>query len=214
VPLQALCVEEGRSAPRGDEVSTSFQTSTEQLPGRKLRLAAAGQQQGQVWANVRSLQQNLARNAGGTVQANQSATSLQLTLEHGRVQANVQKYVAQLAGAADGKKDAIGYVAVVNGRVQSADVYGSSALFQSLWPKLLKASAVDALAERQPGVVTTPTAKEVQTFLTAAEAGQRTGVQGANRGVSLRHETAQHLLIETCDPAQSNAVLHRSVIAK
>src|SRR5207302_1203111 len=80
VPIGALCVELGRSFPRGNEISTSFQTSTEQLPSRKLRLAAHSNAQVQVWSNVQALQQNLARTTGGSVQAPLSQTSLQLSL--------------------------------------------------------------------------------------------------------------------------------------
>src|SRR5262249_46383713 len=153
VPIGALCVEQGRSFPRGSEISTSFQTATEQLPSRKLRLAAHRNAQGQVWSNVADLQQNLARNAGGSVQAHQSQTSLQLSLEHPLVQNSIQECLANLHPVIDGKKDVIGFAVVVNGRIQSADVYGSNALFQKLWPKLLKASAVEALAERRPVAV-------------------------------------------------------------
>ena len=214
VPMNALCVESGRSFPRGNELSASFQTSNEQLPGRTLRLAAIGNQQAQVWSNVQALQANLARNVGGSVQAPASATSLQLTLEHPRVQRAVQDYLADLANVANGKNDAIGYAVVINGNIQSADVYASSALFQKLWPKLLKASAVEAIAERQPGARPAPTARDVQAFLAAAEKGQPAAAPNGNRGMSVRLETARQLLIDTCDPAQDFAVLHRSVIAK
>src|SRR5439155_1314060 len=148
-----------------------FQTATEQLPSRKLRLAAHSNAQTQVWSNVQVLQQNLARTTGGSVQAPLSQTSLQLSLEHPRVQQAVQKYIADLAPAIDEKNDAIGYAVVVNGKIQSADVYASNALFQKLWPKLLKASAVDALAERRPGVAAIPDAEAVRAFLADAEKG-------------------------------------------
>lgn len=215
MPIAALCVESGRSGPRGNELRASFQTSTEQLPGRKLRLAAYRQSQAEVWNNVQLLQANLARNAGGSVQAPLSQTSLQLSLEHPRVQGTVQNYLADLAPSIEGKHDVIGYAVVINGKIQSADVYASNALFQKLWPKLLKASAVEAFAERQPGAAANvPSAEVVQTFLADAEEGQAFSVQGGHRGVVVRQETGQSLLFETCDPARANLVLHRSFLAK
>src|SRR5207249_2487567 len=90
VPIAALCVESGRSFPRGDEVSSSFQTATDQLPGRDLKLAAYRGEQQAVWNKVKAMQANLARNVGGTVQAKLSQTSLQLSLEHQRVKEAVQ----------------------------------------------------------------------------------------------------------------------------
>ena len=43
----------------------------------------------------------------------------------------------------------IGYVFAINGKVNSADIYGSNVLFKKLWPKLLKANAIEAIAELQ-----------------------------------------------------------------
>ncbi len=217
LPIAAFCVESGRSVPRANELGTSFQSSTEQLPGRKFRLATISGPdiaQGQVWSNVAALQANLARNVGGSVQVPRQETSLQLTLEHPRVQDAVRKYVADLGQIVDNKDDAIGYVVVVNGKIQSADVYASSSLFQKLWPKLLKAGAVEALAERQPGAAANaPSAETVQAFLAAAEKGSTSRLQ-TNRGLVIRHDTPQHLLFDTCDSARENLVLHRSYLAK
>ena len=41
----------------------------------------------------------------------------------------------------------IGMVVAVNNQIQSADIYASSDLFRELWPKLMRANAVAALAE-------------------------------------------------------------------
>ncbi len=213
-PITALCVEQGRSSPRGSEISTSFQTATEQLPGRDLKLAAYRQSQQDVWSNVRGLQANLARNAGGSVQATQSQTSLQLSLEHQRVQIAVQECVTNLAPTPAGKNDVIGYAVVVNGRIQSADVYASNALFQKLWPKLIRASSVGALAERQPGAFENPTTATVQAFLADAERGEATRVQVNSRSTVIRQQTGQQLLFDTCDPGQQNIVLHRTYLAR
>ena len=214
VPIAALCVEQGRSRPRGNELSASFATSSEQLPGRQLKLAAYRQSQNDLWNNVRIVQENLARNAGGSVQAPLSQTSLQLSLEHQRVQGAVQDYLTKLAPSVEGKNDVIGYAAVVNGKIQSADVYASSAMFRKFWPKLIRASAVEAVAERQPGaVIIAPETEAVQAFLADAEKGQAFRVE-ANRSTVIRHETAQVLLYDTCDPTQQNLVLHRSFLAK
>lgn len=214
-PVTALCVEQGRSRPRAGEISTSFGASTEQLPGRDLRLAAYRQNQNVVWNNVQNLQNKLAQNAGGSVQAPLSKTSLQLSIEHQRVQDAVQDTVAKLAPSIEGKNDVIGFAVVVNGRIQSADVYASNALFQKLWPKLIRSSAVAALADRQPGAVfNTPTKENIQAFLTGAEDAQAVRVQASNRSNVIRQETAQQMRFDTCDPGQQNVVLHRAFLVK
>jgi len=63
LPLSVFCVEAGRCGPRTGEISSSFQTSTEQLPGNKLHLAArVRHNQAEVWGGVQEVQQALARN--------------------------------------------------------------------------------------------------------------------------------------------------------
>jgi hypothetical protein len=213
-PIPALCVEQGRSFPRGNEISTSFSTSTEQLPTRTLKLAARRNSQIDVWNNVQGLQTNLTRNVGNSVHAQQSQTSLQLTLEHPRVQEAIQDHLFKLAPITQDQNDAIGYAVAVNGKIQSVDVYASNAMFQKLWPKLIRASAVEALAERRQGVNgAAPDAEAVQAFLADAEQGQAFRTNG-NRTTTIRQEGPLHVLFDTCDPAQENLVLHRSVLAK
>lgn len=215
VSVGALCVEQGRSTPRRNDMSSgTFQSSTEQLPGRKLRLAAHSNGQGQVWSNVAALQQNLARTTGVALQADNPTSSLQLLVEHPRVQSEVRKYLNDLSNVVDGKDDVIGYAVVVNGKIHSADVYASNDLFRKLWPKLLKSSAVDALAERGAVAGSPLSPDNVKEFLAVAERGTPSRVNGLNRGVTIRHDAPQQVLFETCDPARGNLVLHRSFIAK
>jgi hypothetical protein len=214
--VAAFCVEAGRSGPRGQELSTAFEMATEQLPGKQLNLAARDRHsQADVWQGVQETQQALTRTLGGSVQAPQSQSSLQLTLESPRVHQAVQAYLNELTVAPAGKKNVIGVAVAVNGRIQSAEVYASSDLFLSLWPKLLKASAVAAIAERQPGAAAAPPSREVlQRFLTDAETGQAQQQEMAGRTMLIRQEAGQSLLFDTCDPAHQNLVLHRSVLAR
>lgn len=215
-PLQVFCVEAGRSSPRAGEVSTSFEVASQQLPGRRLNLAARQyRSQAEVWEGVRALQADLARSVGASVQSPLSQTSLQLTLEHPQVERAVGGYVDALFGAAGPDDDVIGVVVAINGRVQSAEVYASSALFRDLWPKLLRANAVAALAERpRAGDVTAPSVEQVRQFLADAEAGTDCRQDRINGTVVLRQEAAGTLLFDTCDPTRANLVIHRSILTK
>lgn len=216
LPLTVFCVEAGRSGPRGQELSTSFQSAAEQLPGKRLNLAARYRRsQLEVWNGVGEVQQALARSVGGSVQSPQSRTSLQLTLENELVQRSIQNYLDELAPVPGRDKDVIGVAVAVNNQIQSADIYASSALFRELWPKLLKANAIAALTERQGGALAAPpTAAAVQKFMKRAEQGEDCQHEVADDTRVLRQEAAQSLLFETCDPARDNLVLHRSFLAK
>jgi hypothetical protein len=209
----AMCVEQGRSFPRGNELSSSFAFATEQLPGRSLRMAAYRQNQNDVWNGVRLMQTKLAQGVGSSVKSPQSQSSLQLTLESPRVQQAIQDYLTDLMPAQGDDADVVGFAVAVNGNIHSADVYGSSELFRTLWPKLLRASAVEALAEKQPRAAAAPTTEVVQAFLVDAEKAPAFR-QATNRTTLIRHESARSLLFDTCDPANANAELHRSVLAK
>ena len=54
--------------------------------------------------------------------------------------------ILQSAGAK--KADIIGFVFAINGKLNSADIYSSNGLFRKMWPKLLRASVTEAIAEK------------------------------------------------------------------
>jgi hypothetical protein len=216
VSLAAFCVEQGRCGPRGTEPREAFALATDQLPGRQLKLAALHQQnQAAVWEGVRQTQVNLARNVGRPVQAPLSASSLQLTLESDPVQESIQGYIRTLSNPPELQTDVIGYAVVVNGKLHSADVYASRALFRKAWPKLLRASAVGALAEGRPaGQFTPPTREEVTRALAAAEKGQASRQRGGGRIDLIVHDSPAAVLLDACDREQGGLVIHRAIITR
>jgi hypothetical protein len=219
VPIAAFCVEQGRSFPRGDELSTSFQVASQQLPTRGLKLAALHQRsQVNLWSGIRQTQEQLTRHLGASVQAPLSNTSLQLTLEHPVVDRAADAYVRKLAGAVNDRDDVLGVVVAIDGDIQAADVYGSTNLFRNLWPKLMRASAVAALAEGAPaeGAIrhAAPTQTAVREFLSNAENGQAFRQPAVGTVQQFRHETERAVLLETCDVGTQKGVVHRCYLAK
>lgn len=175
VPIPSFCVEQGRWSNRGREDATKFDSSNAQVQGKDLKLAINQmRRQDVVWAKCREAQGKLSMNVGKEVQNKQSPTSLQLTLEDKELLGAVEKYVKALTKSLEGKDDVIGLAVAINGKVEGADVYGSAALFRKLWPKLLNASAIDALAELQKDKKFAPaSADTVKAFLTEVEKGKR-----------------------------------------
>jgi hypothetical protein len=217
VPIAAFCVEQGRSFPRGDESSTAFQVASQQLPTRSLKLAALHQRsQVHLWSGIGQTQAQLTRNLGASVQAPLSSTSLQLTLEHPVVDRAADAYVQKLAGAVNDRTDVLGVVVAVNGEIQSVDVYGSTSLFRNLWPKLMRASAVAALAD-QRGNVQAPSAEAVHAFMAQAENSQDFKQQTVGGARLLRQESDNGVLFETFDAGAGGAggrMVHRCYLAK
>lgn len=211
VPLEVFCVEAGRSFPRAGEISTSFAVSNERLPTRALRLAAYQRSQGDVWKNVASLQTMLSRETGGDVRGKLSTTSLQLTLEHPLVQNNAQVFLNRLLRSPDKNDDVLGAVFVINGKVASADVYSSPELFQKFWPKLLKAAAVEAIAEGPRESSIGASVEDVRNFLACDSIDRAFRQDSGGLAHMIRGETRTAYVFDTCT---SGVVMHRSLIAR
>src|ERR1043166_10108274 len=136
MPIAAFCVESGRWSKRGNEVNGEFSSSDNSAATRELKLAAkSANSQQAVWENVSVAQDKLSRNVGRSVNSQVSETSFELSIENSRVKETSAAYINSLAGILKNKSDVIGYVFAINGKVNSADVYASRALFAKLWPK-------------------------------------------------------------------------------
>ncbi len=215
VKIDAFCVESGRWEKRGAEDSSKFTSSNERIVSRDLKIAAnASRSQQEVWAKVEEAQQNLAKGVGGSVQAGPSKSSLQLSLEDRRVVANIDEYVKALSSIPNGRSDVIGFAFAINGRVNSADVYVSNALFKKVWLKNLKATATEAVAESRGVRLAEPVkADAIADFLDDSEKARakERSVGPSSRVVT--REDKDNVLVEAVDE-KSKAVVHRTYLKK
>jgi hypothetical protein len=203
VPLPAFCVE--HTAPRWmarlDGSNSKFAGTTGLASARTLNLAnrLEGSQTG-VWKGVSDSQVRLSISAGVPVQAAESTSSLALSLDAKPVREATEKYLANLADIPQGKSGVIGYVYAINGKIYGADVYGSTALFQKVWPRLIQASATEAFAELQKEKAIPPVTEAlVQAYLADAERG-KTSTQDVGHGVRQRmNNNERNVLFETAE---------------
>ena len=129
--------------------------------------------QGEVWKRVEMAQKQLKDNLKTEVKDAKSVSSLQLSLENKKLLENIDSYIKKLSSCVDGKNDVVGFAFAINGQVNSADVYAANGLFKKLWPKLLKASAVEAVAElKQDKTFPAVTADQVKAFMADAAKGK------------------------------------------
>jgi len=213
VPIASFCVEQGRWSKRGKESSQQFATTTDQVASKELKLAVKYKKaQGEVWDKVAEAQSKLSSNVGTPVAAPQSTSSLQLTLENDRVKASADSYLTALGKVADDAPDAIGLAFAINGKVSAIDTYGSHDLFKKMWPKLLKAAAVEAVANLQKGkIFESPATADVQSAISAAEAGKPSEEKVSKRVKAITRESTESVLFETRDKDVS---IHRNLVAK
>src|SRR5215212_836326 len=216
MPIAAFCVESGRWSKRGNEESASFSSSENMIAGKDLKLAANKQRSQQaVWENVKVAQEKLAVNVVAAAPALNSTSSFELSVEDAKVKETTAAYIKALSGILHNKSDVIGYVFAINGHVNSADVYASRALFAKLWPKLLKASAVEAVAELNKNMEAKPVASEtVHTFLTESEKATAAARQLTPHVKLVTREDDKNIFFETQDRAANDGWVHRNYIRK
>jgi hypothetical protein len=236
VPIASFCVEPGRWSPRRGEDPTRFAIASEAMPSRRALLIMAAppaaadaarpdpreqrtnrgqtdRRQQQVWDSVAKIQADLAGGVGAPIASEQSASSLQLSLEHGRLKEARAAYVAALEEKGLKETEAIGYVAAINGRTVSANVYPSNGLFRKMWAKQLAAVATEAIGEKAGAVAAVPpTIEEVQGFLAAAEQGAAQGRETAAKMFQETRDSAGALYNEARTP--SGRWVHKNYLAK
>lgn len=217
VPIQSFCVEQGRWNNRGKEDGSKFDSSVNNANGKALKQAVnQARNQGEVWQKVREAQQKLQDKVGQSVQNQESPSSLQLTLENKKLLESLDGYTKALAKAVEGKTDVVGYVTVVNGKVDGADIYGSPWLFEKSWPRLLKGCAVDALGEfEKDKKFTAATVEDVKKFLADASAGKKQADKDVSKRVNVQTKEAEKsCLIESCDKDNGGQFIRRNYFAK
>jgi len=214
MPIAAFCVESGRWSKRGSEENASFSSSENSIAGKDLKLAAKRENsQEAVWENVKLAQDKLASNASAP--AIKASSSFELSVENAKVKETTAAYINALSRVLQNKPDVIGYVFAINGHVNSADVYASRGLFVKLWPKLLKASAVEAVAELNKDVEASPIAAEVvETFLADSEKPTAAAKEVTTRVRMVTREDDKNIFFETQDRTQKDAWVHRNYIRK
>ncbi len=216
IPIASFCVEAGRWRKRGSENAAQFGACLAQCPTKDLKMAVRqSKEQQEVWKNVAKAQMQLEKNVGQTVQAPESTSSLQLTLENGKLKETTESYAKKLASIVDDKKDVIGYAVAINGKINSADIYLSHGLFLKVWPMLLQGSAIEAIAEMQKDKkFAAPSIEVVQTFISETSKG-KTSTQDITKRVRLvQHETEKGILFETRDESAKAMPVRLSLIAK
>jgi len=215
LPVNSFCVEQGRWSQRGGENPVAFSGSANALANNGLKYACrAAQSQRLVWMQVQGAQEKLKSALKSDVKDARSATSLQLTLEHKKLQESLAAYVKKLQPALDDKaKDVIGYAVVVNGQVVSADVYANADLFRRLWPKLVLTSAIEAVSEKKEGKRFAPAkAEAVTAFFKEVASGKQTEKKLIQQLKEVQQESAKNVLFETRTPSQG--FIRRSYLAK
>jgi|HubBroStandDraft_6_1064221.scaffolds.fasta_scaffold133668_1 hypothetical protein len=231
IPISAFCVEQGRWSPRNAEDGKTFSVADAAMPSRaakvvmsappapaalpnainQLPLIADGSAQQAMWAEARRIQEKLSSNLKVDVAEPKSPTSLGLSLDNEKLQRAQTAYVTALQPQGEREDDVVGYVFAINGRVNSAAVYASNGLFRKMWPKLLRASAVEAIGAGTEDARPLAT-EDIKGFLKSAEGGRSSERKLTASVTQETRDGAQSLFVET--KRSEGAWVARSYLAR
>jgi hypothetical protein len=215
VALNAFCVEQGRWQPRGKEREQQFSSSKKRLSSKELKIAAKkAKSQEAVWKAVEKEQEKLSRKLGKSVKSKVSDTSLQLTLEDRDLQKESGNYVGAITAKGLAADDVVGYAYAVNGTFNTADIYGSNALFKKMWAKALEAAACEAVAAPEPAKPLNPApgANDIIRQINHAVQGRIDGRFDTKCSSLISREATNGYAFET--RTKKGKVIHINVIQK
>lgn len=157
--IEVFCVEEERSTGPTDR----FQASTLPAPYKVRRSAVFSEDQSAVWGSVDSF------NSAA------SAAPMTKTVQGGLNSEKVQQFVAKnhesLVDKLVSIPNAVGYVVIVRGKPDSAELFGSNQMLKTAGARLLKGLQVQAATDVSLGQK--PDISEVEKFLANAITGSR-----------------------------------------
>jgi hypothetical protein len=216
MPIAAFCVESDRWNKRGNESNATFSSSSNNIATKDLKLAAKrSNSQSEVWENVKVAQAKISSNLSVTVLDESAPSSYEMAVSNSVVVNTGNEYIKALEGIVRNKADVIGYVFAINGHVNSADIYASRPLFLKLWPKLLRSSAVEAIAELNAPQAPAPATNEtVQTFLGDSERAAANAKDVTRRVKLVTREDEKNIFFETQDRSDKDNWVHRNYIRK
>lgn len=216
IPISSFCVEQSRWSKRGREAVDEFQSSDNRVASKKLRLASKeDRSQQEVWQEVVTVQGKLSAQMGRTVNSGVSASSLQLALEDTGVAQSAQDYIDAINKTTKVEKNVIGFVFAINGEINSADVYGNSALFKKMWPKLLEACAIEAISESRGSTQARAIpAQEVSKWMDEVESGKKSNKSVDGDTEFKIKDSQQNILYETYTKDNQEQWIHKNMIKK
>jgi hypothetical protein len=202
--INSFCVEQERWEKRGNEESSSFTSSENMIASKELKMSVRKEQsQEKVWTNVEKIQEKLGENLGEEVKSDKSKSSLQLTLENKRLKMSEEEYFRRLGPVVLKKKDAVGFVFVINGSINSAEVFVTSDLFRRVWGKCVRAGIQEAISVYQDNTrFDNPVPSKIRSFLRNAENGSGTTKKITDKLRVVEKETDSELYFETRSDGQ------------
>lgn len=136
VAVPVYCVEQGRWTLSSGKFYSKGNLGTPRL--RASAQYSAPDSQNEIWSEVGKLNRD--------TKTNSRTQAYQELYDNSDVSKKVSSYEKHMQRIPSMYPDTVGAIIGVGDRIISVDIFASSDIFQNLWPKLLKASAVEAIS--------------------------------------------------------------------
>ena len=218
VALASFCVEQGRWKQRANETVTSFGSNTKMVSSRDLKLAARYEKdQAKVWSKVAEqkshLNNKLSQKNGYAVEVADSTsnTSLQLALESESLEKEKELFYKALENAI-AVPNAMGYAYAINGEIYGVERYNNTALFKSLWEKLLESIIVEAISKEETTTYEQPTKQDVLAYMQAIKKNSKETLKKINSATNFKTvvNTKKGNLLFITEDVEKKDWVHRS----
>jgi hypothetical protein len=167
--LSVYCVEQGRWVNVSDRFSSGKIAGTTSLR----KMAAKKSSQGTIWSKVKEKSDEAA--------VSSDTGAMRAVYNDPGVKQRASAFEKAFSSWATDQKDMVGIAAAIDGRVVSADLFYDRTLLQALFPKLLRATAIDAVTSTAPSS-TSPIENEVRKFLQEGFGASRTKTENPGMG--------------------------------
>ena len=224
IPLKSFCVEQSRWRQRGSEDVSKFSGNSRMLSSKELRYAAKYKgNQSDVWSNVSKEQSKLNRNISKLrgknvdVKQNESASSLQLTLENEELKKVKSGMKEKFDSLLTRDEKTIGYAYAINGKVYGVEMFNNKKLLKDLWGKLSHSIMDEAVANYDTSSTNYKelNQEDVIAFINATKSNEvKESEKGINQSTQLiTQETKTDVLFSTID-LDKEKWLHKSYMEK
>jgi hypothetical protein len=194
VVIPVYCVEAGRWTETSAQFGTKQNLGTWQLRANAQAAAPAAQER--IWGEVDKMQDQ----AG----AGSATGAYQDIYEDGKVNKRLLALEKGLKNVPRLASGTVGVLCAVGGKVVSVDAFSDPTLFERLWPKILRASALSAVTERAAGRTTR---KSALVFLGRLSDSRFAEAHGIDLGTDVRSDGGE---ITASALVHDGVVLHLS----
>jgi hypothetical protein len=203
LPVPSFCVERdrwhGAAGQFGGTVAAGYADKGVRYE------AKVAKDQGKVWEKVEGMKEKAAQ----TVEAPNTNSSLNETMDSEAAKKACAAYEQALARALEGREDAIGVAFVVSGRLEEAALYPNAALLRKVYPRLLSSYALAAALDRKAAPAGTVAAADVAAFMKDAASAKTETIDAKNVMLLTDYEKKV-----ACETRYEGACVHRQWMRK